>query len=243
MKNSHNVAKEYNFRILLIVLIIIIAIILIIYFIVSQSSNVVPVILVITAVLFGILQLLPSVASQKTELYHMEVATKELFAKDMEMLLEQFEKNKKLYDVAKLQLELEKQQLELAKQQQSLEWQNEAVQLVEISPRAAIIIAWLGIEKEIQHTIIGSDRLKERLSNAPDFVRVWASNKIIYNLVDNHIIDNETAMTLREMRDLRNRVAHLDTNEEKISNTVALDYVQKALNIAQKISSATVEKN
>lgn len=133
--------------------------------------------------------------------------------------------------LSKQQLEVEKQKLELERQQQSLEWQKEAVMLTEVSPRAAIIIAWLGLEQEIQRAIMALNPLNQEVT----FPTKGISWSIAW-LQEQKQIDKQTSETLKKMSDLRNRVVHGLANEEEITKAIALDFVQKAINIALSIS-------
>lgn len=96
--------------------------------------------------------------------------------------------------------------------------------IANISPNAAIVMAWNLVEKEIQEAIM-------RLAISPDYPLHNSPLKNLRLLKENNLIDTETEKATNELRMLRNKAAHVTKDEEKITTVEALKYY----NIAQKV--------
>lgn len=140
------------------------------------------------------------------------------------------ETNNELLGVERQRLELEKQKLQLEREQQNLGWQKEALAVVEVSPRAAILIAWIGVEQAIEYA-----RNKLGLRDT-DSGRQRSPSLIISTLKDKGLIDSDTAGILKDMQKLRNQVVHGQEKKE-ITYEAALDYVRQASKATKKLSS------
>jgi hypothetical protein len=149
----------------------------------------------------------------------------QLLQGQIEELIREKERLEEQARFAKEQLEEEKRRHFLEKQEQSIEWQKEAIALVDISPRAAIIIAWIGIEKELQHT---ARRLETN-------VKPLTLDQIGF-LRQREKIDKETEETLLSMSRLRAKIVH-GVYEEEVTRDMALTFVQQAIEIAEKLFS------
>ena len=106
-------------------------------------------------------------------------------------------------------------------------------EIAEISPVAAIIMAWSSIENEIQSTIL-------RLSISPDYPFYNSALKNVQLLKENSYIDKFTEQTLTQMRILRNKVLHEDTSNEPVTYSEALEYCKISMKIVQILK--TVER-
>ena len=106
-------------------------------------------------------------------------------------------------------------------------------EIAEISPVAAIIMAWSSIENEIQSTIL-------RLSISPDYPFYNSALKNVQLLKENSYIDKFTEQTLTQMRILRNKVLHEDTSNEPVTYSEALEYCKISMKIVQILK--TIER-
>ena len=106
-------------------------------------------------------------------------------------------------------------------------------EIAEISPVAAIIMAWSSIENEIQSTIL-------RLSISPDYPFYNSALKNVQLLKENSYIDKFTEQTLTQMRILRNKVLHEDTSNESVTYSEALEYCKISMKIVQILK--TIER-
>lgn len=131
-------------------------------------------------------------------------------------------------------LELDKQRLDLQKEQQTVEWQREALTLTTISPRSAIMIAWLGIEQELQRLI---NQKNSPIQASTD--RVRPPSQIITVLRSEDYINEETFDILKNMQNARNKIAH-GFNGEEISAEDAMRFVQQAILIEKTLSAKQI---
>lgn len=128
--------------------------------------------------------------------------------------------------------ELEKQQTELEKKQQSLIWQIDAAELTKQDPRLAVIIAYQGIEAELQRVV--NLRYPQDISEELDKQepRVFHNTTLLEGS-----LDPESVETIKQIHDLRNRIVHGEVKPEEVSEDKATEYVQRAIILAGKISS------
>jgi hypothetical protein len=128
--------------------------------------------------------------------------------------------------------ELEKQRTELEKKQEMLIWQIEAMALTKQDPRLAVVIAYQGVEAELQH--MTNLRYPKDLSEELDEQEPRVFHNI--NLLE-EAIGSESAETLKQMHDLRNRIVHGEVDAEEVSQDKATEYVKQAISLAGIISS------
>jgi hypothetical protein len=98
--------------------------------------------------------------------------------------------------------------------------------IAEISPVAAIIMAWSLIENEIQSTIL-------RLSISPDYPFYNSALKNVQLLKENSYIDKFIEQTLSQMRILRTKVLHENTSDGSITYAEAMEYCRISMKILQ----------
>lgn len=99
-----------------------------------------------------------------------------------------------------------------------------------MSPRSAIVIAWIGVEQELNRIARRSSRLIRPGTNiANPFFIINALNEADY--IDQHELE-----TLKRMQEVRNRVVH-GVEENVPSTEEAISYIQDAINITQKLAS------
>jgi hypothetical protein len=140
------------------------------------------------------------------------------------------ETSDELLSVEKQRLELEKQKIQLEREQQTIGWQKEALEVVQVSPRSAIVIAWIGVEQELNHIARRSINLIRPGTNITQpFSTINALSEADY--INQHELE-----TLKRMQEVRNRVAH-GIEESLPSTEEALNYIQDAINITQKLAS------
>jgi len=140
------------------------------------------------------------------------------------------ETSNELLSVEKQRLELEKQKIQLEREQQTIGWQKEALEVVQVSPRSAIVIAWIGVEQELNHIARRSINLIRPGTNITQpFFIINALNEADY--INQHELE-----TLKRMQEVRNRVVH-GIEESVPSTEEAISYIQDAINITQKLAS------
>ncbi len=127
------------------------------------------------------------------------------------------------------ELELEKQRTDLEKQQQTLLWLLAAVERINDDPRLAIIIAYQGLESEIQNLIT-----RKYLVDTED-AKQGFSISYNYDMLAEYI-DPDKARAIMQMRDLRNRIIHGEVSPEEITEDKVRGYVESAGRIARDIS-------
>lgn len=98
--------------------------------------------------------------------------------------------------------------------------------LASVSPRAAIMEAWIGLEALLYKKAVDLDRLKLNKHQVP-------LTAIITILEDLKIIDLKTSRSILEMRNLRNQVAH--TEDLNIAPEVANRYIELAKEFTEKL--------
>ena len=128
--------------------------------------------------------------------------------------------------------ELEKQRAELEKKQQSLIWQIEAAELARQDPRLAIVIAYQGIETELQRVV--NLRYPRDISEELDRQepRVFHNTSLL-----EEYIGPESVETIKQIHNLRNRIVHGEVQPEEVSEERAAEYVQRAISLARIILS------
>lgn len=140
------------------------------------------------------------------------------------------QQKEKLLRLSEQGLELEKQRTDLEKQGQFLMWQLAAAERVQDDPLLAIIIAYQGLESEIQNLITRVYRVDTNEDTRQEF-----SVSYNYDMLTSYINPDE-AETIMQMRDLRNRIIHGEVIPEEITEDKVRDYVQNAGRIARDIS-------
>ncbi len=104
--------------------------------------------------------------------------------------------------------------------------------IANISPNAAIVMAWNLVDKEIQEAII-------RLDISPDYPLHNSPLNNLNLLKENNFIDTGMENAINGLRMLRNEAAHVSKNEEEITKVNALNYydvVQEVVTILKSLS-------
>ncbi len=191
----------------------------------------------LTSILAVVLSWLPPSSSQKSKLTEQTSSrniTGRINISDKpssqleELTKEQQEKEQELLDVTYQELALERKRFDLEQERQAISWQKEALSLVNISPRAAILIAWIGVEQALNRTldVLGLGDSTNKNSALFNIRRLYT-----FGQVDQKVTD-----TLFKMLSLRNQVVH-GREEKEITIGEAIDLVQDAINITQELSS------
>jgi hypothetical protein len=146
-------------------------------------------------------------------------------------LLESVEQQQKeeLVRLSQQESELEKQRTNLEKQQQTLLWILAAAERITDDPRLAIIIAYQGLESEIQSLITRKYQVDT------EDARPGFSVSYNYDMLTGYI-DPDEARVIMQMHDLRNRIIHGEVSPKEITEDKVRDYIQSAGRIAQEIS-------
>lgn len=139
------------------------------------------------------------------------------------------EQKEEFLRLSEQELELEKQRTNLEKQQQTLLWLLAAAERIDDDPRLAIVIAYQGLEAEIQNLITRVYRIDI------DDTRQEFSVSYNYDMLENYV-GPDRARTIMQMRDLRNRIVHGEVTPKEIIEDKVRNYVQNAGHIAQEIS-------
>jgi len=100
--------------------------------------------------------------------------------------------------------------------------------LIELSPRSAILEAWIEIEKELHRTMESSDSCDSSSSS-----QAYPANRVISGLVSGGYLDSTMGVVINELRGVRNRVLH--RGEVSISADDALDYVMVSLRVLARL--------
>jgi hypothetical protein len=116
------------------------------------------------------------------------------------------------------QLEEEAKQVLPAEVVESARAGDPIEQLIEVSPSAAVLEAWRGVEA-------AAKRLLERKGHKLDY-EVAAPYKLIERVLDTAAIDRRKLKIFADLRRLRNKVAHAD--EYEVAPARARDYVRLA---------------
>lgn len=105
--------------------------------------------------------------------------------------------------------------------------ESKLLNLLEISPKAAVLEAWLNIEREV------SDLLKRKnVELEPGLSRLG----LMQLLINCKLIDKKGRELLDTVRKLRNRAAN--EHETEISENAALDYIEMASEMIRILRSA-----
>lgn len=96
--------------------------------------------------------------------------------------------------------------------------------VAEVSPRAAIPLAWAAVEMELMEAVM-------RLAVSPDYPPENSSIQNIRHLQHAGAIDVDTVGILERMHRLRNRIVHGDLEGTPVSYDDALEYSGLAQNI------------
>jgi hypothetical protein len=145
------------------------------------------------------------------------------------------ETNEELLTVEKQRLELEKQKTQLEREQQTIGWQKEALEVAQVSPRSAIVVAWIGVEQELSRT---SRRLNLSFRPGTNIAQLIFTIKV---LNEPGYITQAELETLKRMQEVRNRVVHGD-KESVPTVEEAIGYIQDAINITKKLASIEERK-
>lgn len=136
----------------------------------------------------------------------------------------------KILSLEQHKADLEEQRSKLEKQQQALIWQMEATALTKEDPRLAIIIAYYGIEAELQRKLQYQPETLDKLDKQ--------NNITLYDLNPlRDAIGSENVEAIKKMHNLRNRLVHGEVSNEEVSTDKATEYVQKAIFLSRMISS------
>ncbi|MCT4631893.1 MAG: hypothetical protein N4A76_04020 [Firmicutes bacterium] len=108
----------------------------------------------------------------------------------------------------------------------------DALDITEINPFAAIIVAWMEIEKEIGNLI-------NKLAISPDYPGYNSSLKNINLLKEQGYIDSLTYELINDLRHLRNQVAH--NKIEAVTYLEAVKYCKLANKISNTLKNITRE--
>jgi hypothetical protein len=145
-----------------------------------------------------------------------------------ELTKEQKEKQNELFDVAKRRFGLDKQQFELEQKKRTIAWQKEALGLIRVSPQAAIIVAWLGMEQELQRTA-------KLLSLSDEEYQMVSSGETLETLLRSGHISDDICRTLTDMQKTRDQVAH--ARAEEVTDETAIEYVEQAIQMSDQLSA------
>ena len=115
---------------------------------------------------------------------------------------------------------------QIAGPEKTLESEIEAV--AEVSPRAAIPLAWAAVENELLEAVM-------RLAVSPDFPPNNSPIQNIRHLQHAGVLDADTVAVLEQMRRLRNRTVHGDLERAQLSREDALEYSRLAQGIISKL--------
>lgn len=91
----------------------------------------------------------------------------------------------------------------------------EILTIAQVSPNAAIIMAWALIEHELKNLLNSNNLLENKKSNPLSLINL---------LLKNELLDNETIATLHDLRELRNTAAH--SHQETLSYLQAIKYYE-----------------
>ena len=105
---------------------------------------------------------------------------------------------------------------------------NRYRKLIELSPRSAILEAWIEIEKELHRTMESSDSCDSSSGS-----QAYPANRVISRLVSGGDLDSTMGAVINELRGVRNRVLH--RGEVSISADDALDYVMVAMRVLVRL--------
>jgi hypothetical protein len=108
----------------------------------------------------------------------------------------------------------------------TLESEIEAV--AEVSPRAAIPLAWAAVETELLNAVM-------RLAVSPDYPPSNSAIQNIRHLQHAGAVDKETVTVLEQMRRLRNRTVHGDLEQASLSREDAVQYSRLAQQLIAKL--------
>jgi len=129
------------------------------------------------------------------------------------------------------QFDLQKQKTELYEERSSLLWQEDALEVLETNPQAAILVSWIGVEQTLSRVatkLTLSDSLLDR--------RVTPL-LIIESLSQSGYISEDETRLLKQMQEKRNRAVHgIEEEGGKIAIEQAVDYIQNAININSRLT-------
>jgi hypothetical protein len=103
--------------------------------------------------------------------------------------------------------------------------------VAEVSPNAAVTMAWSQVEQELKSTIM-------RLSISPDYPPYNSFRKNLILLKEHELINHSTENTILELMKLRNTAVHAHPNEKGISFLDAIKYYElstKVISILKNI--------
>ncbi len=135
------------------------------------------------------------------------------FEKELSSLKKETEKQKRAHAVSSIQDKEDKKYIE---------------QSADISPRAALVDSWVGLE-------ITATSSAEMLELISDSRKPVPFPKVIKALLDNDIIDQNVANILKELQSLRNKALH--SSKFNISKNEVLRFNELARDIGEVIAS------
>ena len=98
----------------------------------------------------------------------------------------------------------------------------------EVSPRAAIPLAWAELESELRQAVF-------RTAKGAVDVPLHGFHKRIYALRAKGMLDADTAESIDRLRELRNRVVHGDLSVSALSESDAWRYAELAQRVAARL--------
>lgn len=114
-----------------------------------------------------------------------------------------------------------------------------ALQLAAISPRSAVLMAWLEVEKKIEEILSLNPVMSHR--GASGLVRPMMMSEAMRALVDKGIVNKLTYDTYRKLNRIRNEAAHMTSKEvefdEAISMTEMCQWLVKSLDFSSSVPS------
>lgn len=117
---------------------------------------------------------------------------------------------------------------ELPKRQLGSREKSHLSELAKISPRAAILEAWLIVED----AAIGAfDKHKIKLTSADKTSPI----RLAQRLAENKILDEQKQQIFNKLRNLRNASAH--ANDIALDENIALEYIETSLRLAEFLNT------
>lgn len=135
---------------------------------------------------------------------------------------------KDLIDLERNRSRSEKARIDSEREEQIAEWQDEALELVLVSPEAAVLVAWKGVEKALQYTN-RQIRIYDRTIGDGEFLQESVSL-----LEEQGILDRVDAVQLYNLKQRRNRVVS-GVEKEKVTPHLALEYIKQAAQISSEL--------
>ena len=131
-----------------------------------------------------------------------------------------------LSDLQNRTFDLKKQQNELEKQQRMLLWQMEAAEIVNEDPRLAIVIAYQGLEAELQEKLQFANTLRGFEGQ---------SIREVYEKRIESVMGEKYAENVKELRNRRNKVVHGEISQEELSSDETMEYIRQVISLSMMI--------